>query len=162
MGIETELSLSLAPELAVRLVKHPLLTDSRPVRQRVVHTYYDTPDQRLRREHVIVGYRKQGSAWLSSVVRVGLAGNSPGANGEREIAGAPGDLDFSHVADGSLRTLLESVREDLKPAFTTRFSRSAWMLEPRDGVRIELALDRGWIEAAGRRQAICEVGLELR
>ena len=26
MGIETELGLSLAPELAVRLVKHPLLT----------------------------------------------------------------------------------------------------------------------------------------
>lgn len=72
MNIETELSLSLAPKLAGRLIKHPLLTDSRPVRQRVVHTYYDTPDQRLRRERVIVGYRKQGSAWISSVGRVGL------------------------------------------------------------------------------------------
>ena len=162
MGIETELNLSLAPELAVRLLRHPLLTESKPVRRRVVHTYYDTPDQRLRRERVVVGYRKQGSAWLSSVGRVGLPDDSPGANGEREIAGAPGDLDFSHVVDGSLRPLLESVREDLKPAFTTRFTRSAWMLEPRDGVRIELALDRGWIEAEGRRQAICEVGLELR
>jgi triphosphatase len=53
------------------------------------------------------------------------------------------------------------LREELRPAFTTSFTRSAWLLEPRDGVRIELALDRGWIEAEGRRQPICEVGLEL-
>jgi hypothetical protein len=27
--------------------------------------------------------------------------------------------------------------------------RHTWLLEPRAGVRIELALDRGWIEAQG-------------
>lgn len=162
MNIETELNLSLAPELAVQLLKHPLLTESKPVCQRVVHTYYDTPDQRLRRERVIAGYRKDGSAWVPSVGRLGLPDARPGVNGEKKNAGALGDHDFSRVADGSLRPLLESVRDDLKPAFTTRFTRRAWTLEPRDGVRIDLALDRGWIEAAGRRQAICEVGLELR
>lgn len=49
MGVENELNLSLTPGVASRLVKHPLLTDAKPIRQRVINTYFDTPDQRLRR-----------------------------------------------------------------------------------------------------------------
>ena len=70
-----------------------------------------------------------------------------GDHREWEVVAAPGDLDFSQVDDRELRQWLESLRDDLRPAFTTSFTRSAWLLEPRDGVRIELALDRGWIEA---------------
>ena len=40
MGIETELSLSLTPVVARRLARYPLLTDDRPVRQRVINTYF--------------------------------------------------------------------------------------------------------------------------
>ncbi|MEF8701909.1 MAG: CHAD domain-containing protein [Candidatus Accumulibacter sp. UW26] len=161
MGVGTELNLSLTPGLAGQLVRHRLLTAAKPIRQRVVKTYYDTPDQRLRRESVVVGYRRSGSAWLSSVRRLALPGGAASGPGEWQGAGAPEDLDFSHVDDSPLRDLLESLRPELQPAFTTTFTRRAWLLEPRDGVRIGLALDRGWIEAGGRRQEICEVGLEL-
>ncbi len=161
MGIATELNLSLTPGVASRLARHPLLTDAKPIRQRVINTYYDTPDQRLRSERVIVRSRQKGATWLSSVRRVALPASRQGDHREWEVVAAPGDLDFSQVDDRELRQWLESLRDDLRPAFTTSFTRSAWLLEPRDGVRIELALDRGWIEAEGRRQAICEVGLEL-
>jgi len=162
MGIETELSLSLTPGVASRLARHPLLTDARPVRQRLINTYYDTPDLRLQRERVVVHYRKKGATWLSSVGRVASSTSRAAGYGEWEIAGEPGgELDFSQVSDSALRDWLDSLRQELRPAFTTSFTRSAWLLEPRDGVRIELALDRGWIEAEGRRQPICELGLEL-
>lgn len=161
MCCEKELNLSLTPRVANQLVKHPLLADVTPIRQRVLNTYYDTPDQRLRHERVVVRYGKTGSTWLSSVRRVALDESGYPGNAGWESVAAPGDLDFSHVDDSSLRQWLDSLREELRPAFTTSFTRRAWLLEPREGVRIELALDRGWIEAQGRRQAICEVGLEL-
>jgi len=161
MNLDHELNLSLTPGVAGRLAKHSLLSEAAPTRQRVVSTYFDTPDQRLRRERVVVGYRKSGSEWLSSVRRCGRPLHRQAKTAEWEAASEPGELDFSHVEDESLRAWLESLRDELQPAFTTSFTRSAWLLEPRDGVRIELSLDRGWIEAAGRRQPICEVELDL-
>ena len=161
MAIETELSLSLTPGVASRLAKHPLLTAAKPIRQRVVNTYYDTADQRLRRERVIVRHGRLGATALSSIRREAPSQGRQAGHGEWELVGTPGELDFSQVKDGTLRHLLESVRAELRPAFTTSFTRSAWLLAPREDVRIELALDRGWIEAEGRRQAICEIRLEL-
>jgi len=161
MGIETALNLSLRPAVASRLAKHPLLSDAKPIRQRVTNTYYDTADQRLRGERVVVRQDRKGSNWLSSVHRMPLPDGRQRPGSAWETKAAPGPLDFSHVDDDALRAWLESLRDELRPAFTTRCTRSAWLLEPRAGVRIELALERGWIEAQGRRQAICEVGLEL-
>jgi len=161
MVTATELNLSLTPGVASRLARHPLLTDAKPTRQRVINTYYDTPDQRLRRERVVVRHGRKGATWLSSVRRVPAPEKRLPGQGEWETSGHPDELDFSHVEDGSLRQWLESLRDDLRPAFRTQFTRSAWVVEPRDGVRIELALDQGWIEAEGRRQPICELGLEL-
>jgi inorganic triphosphatase YgiF len=60
MGIETELNLSLTPGVASRLPRHPLLTDAKPMREKVTKTYYDTPDQRLQRERVVVELPQAG------------------------------------------------------------------------------------------------------
>lgn len=161
MRFDKELNLSLTPRGARQLVKHPLLTGVTPIRQRVSNTYYDTADQRLRHERVVVGFGKTGSAWLSSVQRLAPYESRHCRNGGWQSVAAAGELDFSHVDDSRLRHWLETLRGELRPAFTTCFTRSAWLIEPRQGVRIELALDRGWIEAQGRRQPICEVALEL-
>lgn len=103
MGIATELNLSLTPGVASRLARHPLLTDAKPIRQRVINTYYDTPDQRLRSERVIVRSRQKGATWLSSVRRVALPASRQGDHREWEVVAAPGDLDFSQVDDRELR-----------------------------------------------------------
>jgi len=159
--MENELKLSLKPGVASRLVKHHLLTQSLPIHRTIRRTYFDTPDLRLQRERVVVRQWQDGGRRLSSVSLPANPGPARGKHYEWEVAGAPGALDFSVVDDEGLRAWLESMQGELRPAFTTRFTRRAWLVQPRIGVRIEVALDRGWIEAQGRREPICELGVEL-
>lgn len=161
MALETEIKLSLPPRAAARLAAHPLLAGIKPLRQRLLNTYYDTPDLRLQRERIAVRYRKKGWQWLLTVKCAAPSAGGLARRNEWEVPGLPGEFDFSHVDDKKLRHRLESLRHELTPAFTTDFTRNAWLLEPEPGVRIELALDRGKIAALDRREAICEVELEL-
>ncbi|MBN9422062.1 MAG: hypothetical protein BGO63_01375 [Candidatus Accumulibacter sp. 66-26] len=164
MALETEIKLSLPPRAAGKLAGHPLLAGVPALRQRLLNTYYDTPELRLQRERVAVRYRRKGRDWLLTVKCAAPAVGGLAQRNEWEVPAHPGEsgeFDFSHVDDARLRALLEELRPQLTPAFTTDFTRSAWIVEPRPGVRIELALDRGHIAAAGRRAPICEVELEL-
>jgi len=167
MVIQTELCLSLTPGVANRLARHPLLSDSTPVRERIVDLCYDTPDLRLRREQVLVLCRKIGARCLAFVSKAGLtdfAAAKYACPAHWEIAreaGEPARFDFSPVTERRLRQWLQSLHADLQVTFTTSFTRNAWLLRPHEGVRIELMLDRGWIICLGRRQALCEIGLKL-
>ncbi len=161
MGTETEIKLSLSARAASQLAKQAMLNNLAPARQLLINTYYDTPDNCLRRERVVVRHRQKGRQCLltvktAPVLTAGLAQRS-----EWEVPSRSGEFDFAHVDSQRVRTLLESLRDQLRPAFTTHFRRHSWLLEPRAGVRIELALDRGWIEARAQRQTIREVELEL-
>lgn len=161
MAIETEIKLSLPARAAARLARHPLLAGSKPLRQRLLNTYYDTPDLRLQRERIAVRYRKKGWQWLLTVKCAAPSAGGLARRNEWEVPGLPGEFDFSHVDDKKLRRRLEALRAELVPSFTTDFMRKAWIIEPQAGVRIELALDRGRIEAKGRQAPICEIELEL-
>ena len=161
MAVETEIKLSLPPRAAARLARHPLLAGSKPLRQRLLNTYYDTPDLHLQRERIAVRYRRKGRQWLLTVKSAAPSAGGLARRNEWEVPGLPGEFDFSHVDDKKLRHLLEALRPELVPAFTTDFTRNAWIVEAQAGVRIELALDRGRIEADGRQAPICEVELEL-
>lgn len=161
MALETEIKLSLPPRAAARLAAHPLLAGVKPLRQRLLNTYYDTADLRLQRERIAVRYRKKGWQWLLTVKCAAPSAGGLARRNEWEVPGLPGEFDFSHVDNAKLRHLLESLRSELVPAFTTDFMRNAWIIEPQAGVRIELALDRGRIEANGRHAPICELELEL-
>lgn len=161
MAIETEIKLSLPPRAASRLKAHPLLAGIVPLRQRLLNTYYDTADLRLQRERIAVRYRKKGWEWLLTVKCAAPSAGGLARRNEWEVAGLPGEFDFSHVDNARLRHRLEALRHELAPVFATDFTRTAWLLEPQPGVRIELALDRGKIQAGVRHAALCEVELEL-
>jgi inorganic triphosphatase YgiF len=165
VAIETEIKLSLSARAASKLAALPLLLGHTPLQQKLLNTYYDTPDLRLQQERVAVRYRQKGGQWLLTVKRAAPSVGGLARRSEWEIAGQPGDFDFSHVDDKKLRHHLESLREVLSAVFTTHFTRTAWIIEPHAGSRIELALDRGWIEAPGvdapQRLQICEIELEL-
>jgi len=64
MALETEIKLSVPASSARRLPTHPLLADAKPYRQKLVSTYYDTPDRRLQAKRVAVRYRQKGAEWL--------------------------------------------------------------------------------------------------
>ena len=161
MAVEIEIKLSLPARAAPRLARHPLLAGIKPLRQQLINTYYDTPDLRLQNERIAVRYRKKGWQWLLTVKCATPSAGGLAQRNEWEVPGLPGEFDFSHVDDKKLRHLLESLRTQLIPVFTTDFIRNAWQIEQQTGTRIELALDRGRIEANGRHEPICEVELEL-
>lgn len=165
VATETEIKLALSPRAARKLAALPLLAGQVPLCQKLLNTYYDTPGLRLQQQYVAVRYRKKGGEWLLTVKRAAASVGGLAKRSEWEVAGLPGDFDFSHVDERKLRRSLESLRSELTAVFTTHFTRTAWIVEPQAGVRIELALDRGWIEAPGvgapRRLPICEIELEL-
>ncbi|EXI64452.1 MAG: hypothetical protein AW08_03699 [Candidatus Accumulibacter adjunctus] len=161
MATETEIKLSLSAAAAQRLLELPLLAASERSTKLLRNTYYDTADRRLQRERIVVRYRQHGRQWLLGVKTAPPLAAGLAQRGEWEAPGRAGEFDFAHVDDVAVRELLESLRDELQPVFTTRFRREAHVLAPRSGVRIEVALDRGRIEAAGRRQSIREVEIEL-
>jgi CRP-like cAMP-binding protein len=161
MALETEIKLSLPANAARRVPAHRLLADSKPIRQKLINTYYDTPDQALQRKRLAVRYRQKGDVWLLTVKSDAPSPGGLAQRSEWEAPGQPGEFDFSHVDNPKLRRFLEAATPDLVPVFTTDFTRSFWLLTPQEGTRIELALDRGKIVAGERQETICEVELEL-
>jgi triphosphatase len=162
MALETEIKLSLPASAARRLSAHALLADSKPLRQKLVNTYYDTPDRRLQRKRIAVRYRQKGTEWLLTVKSEAPSPGGLAQRNEWEAPGQPGDFDFAHVDNPKLRRFLESATPELTAVFTTDFTRNFWVADvPQEGTRIEVALDRGTIVAGERQEPICEVELEL-
>ena len=161
MALETEIKLSLTAGAARRLPAHRLLADSKPLRQKLANTYYDTPDRRLQGKKLAVRYRQKGTDWLLTVKSDAPSPGGLAQRGEWEVPSEPGTFDFSHVDNPKIRRFLESVISELVPIFTTDFTRSYWVLTPQEGTRVEVALDRGKIVAGERQENLCEVELEL-
>lgn len=161
MDIRSELCLSLTPGVAGRLAKHLLLSEVAPVCEEVIESCYDTQDFRLQRAHVRLLCRKKGAVWLASLGRVVGGRDDEVVFAEWAAAVEPAHLDFSLVGDGRTREWLESLRDDLRPVLSRSATRNVWLLERHAGVRVELALDRGWMVHADRRQATCEIALRL-
>jgi adenylate cyclase len=74
-----------------------------------------------------------------------------------------GQFDFSAVDDAEVRRRLEGYAQHarLAPVFETNLLRTTWRIEPRAGVALLLAFDRGWTAAAGRHEALSEVEIEI-
>lgn len=161
MGTETELKLAIAPGAARRLAAHPALATAPSSRYRLRNTYFDTPELTLRDRRIALRFRQRGRDWLLTVKSAEPASGGLAQRREWEYPAIPDSFDFAPVDDPALRDLLDECRPRLQAAFTTDFTRQAWMLEPRPGCRIEVALDQGWITADGRRERLCELELEL-
>ena len=168
MSMEIELKLRLPPAQSRHVMTHPVLSEYTPQKYRLFNTYFDTPDFALRKCGIVLRLRRKGlTVWLMTV-----KGGDSGAGGlaqrsEWEAPTQPGVFDFSIVTDAALREFLESHQSELRPVFSTDFTRTAWLLK-RDGAAIEMVLDRGKIstlavagEAAPMSLPLCEVELEL-
>ncbi|NVO07667.1 MAG: CHAD domain-containing protein, partial [Rhodoferax sp.] len=126
-------------------------------------TYYDTPDQALRRQSMALRVRQVGEAqWLQTLKTGGAAGGALSQRGEWEAPVPDGRLSRAMLAatpwaewdaDGALFAALQ-------PLFTTRFERLSWVLELA-GSRVEVALDLGQVEIDGHSTPLCELEIEL-
>lgn len=160
--METELKLSLsAPDLP-RLLAHPLLAQAGHT-QRLLNTYFDTPDLALQQRRMAVRERLAGAQWLLTVKTAGQSQNGLSRRQEWEGPTTPGALQFDTlVDDAALATELLAMRPRLKALFCTDFQRERWVIA-HEGAQIEVALDQGRIHVPGTdlSEPLLEVELEL-
>ena len=160
--METELKLSLsAPDLP-RLLAHPLLAQGCST-QRLLNTYFDTPDLALQQRRMAVRERLAGDQWLLTVKTAGQSQNGLSRRQEWEAPTTPGALQFDTLIDDTaLATELMAMRPHLKALFCTDFERQRWVIT-HDGAQIEVALDQGLIHVPGTdlSEPLLELELEL-
>src|ERR1017187_6139624 len=163
MTDEVELKLALPEAAQPLLLRHPLLNEATARhRDQLLNIYYDTPGLDLHRRGIALRLRRQGKRWLQTVKCAGTGGGGLTARPEWETPYG-GRFDFAGIDDETVRRWLERGKgsDRLLPLFATSFRRATWGFETADGAAILLMLDRGWIAAAGRREAISEVEIEL-
>ena len=160
--METELKLSLsAPELP-RLLTHPLLAQAGDT-QRLLNTYFDTPDLALQQRRMAVRERLAGEQWLLTVKTAGQSQNGLSRRQEWEGPTTPGALQFDTlVDDAALAQDLMTLRPNLRALFCTDFERQRWVIAYA-GAQIEVALDQGSIHVPGTTlsEPLLELELEL-
>lgn len=160
--METELKLSLsAPDLP-RLLAHPLLATSAGT-QRLLNTYFDTPDLALQQRRMAVRERLAGNRWLLTVKTAGQSQNGLSRRQEWEAPTTPGALQFDTLVDDTpLATELMAMKPRLEALFCTDFERQRWVVTHADA-QIEVALDQGRIHVPGTdlSEPLLELELEL-
>jgi inorganic triphosphatase YgiF len=167
MEQEIELKLSVPPDAAVRLWRTNALAAfprSKPVTRRLYSAYYDTPARDLVKRGVALRLRREGKRWIQT-----LKGGGPAASGlhlrnEIDTEVAAQLVSFPALIEAGLADLVEDpdFRASLGVVFTTDFTRVSAEIETAQGERVEISLDRGEIASGERRQALCEIELELK
>lgn len=160
--METELKLGLSAADLPRLLAHPLLTQAGDT-QRLLNTYFDTPELALQQRRMAVRERLAGDQWLLTVKTAGHSQNGLSRRQEWEGPTTPGALQFDTlVDDAALAQDLMTLRPDLRALFCTDFERQRWVIS-HDGARIEVAIDQGRIHVPGTdlSEPLLELELEL-
>jgi len=162
MAHEIELKLALPKSAHAAFGRQPLLRNAADRQSvKLFNIYYDTPDLALRERGIALRLRREGERWLQTVkcaseTRAGLSFRP-----EWETP-YHGHFDFSPIDDAAVADWLgkKRIRERLLPVFETNFQRTLWRVETTNA-RLAVMLDKGWIVAAGRRESISEVEIEL-
>lgn len=160
--METELKLSLSEPDLQRLLNHPLLAATGST-QRLLNTYFDTPDLSLQHRRMALRERLAGDQWLLTVKTAGRSENGLSRRQEWEALTTPGALQFDTlIDDAALAAELMAMRPHLKALFCTDFERQRWVVTHADA-QIEVALDQGRIHVPGTdlSEPLLELELEL-
>lgn len=159
---EVELKFAVSAADVKRLRGLPLLRGAKARRERLVSTYFDTPDFAVLRAGFGLRVRRVGRRRIVTLKSAGAA--SAGLHTRREIERpfvARRSL-YDQIPDARFRARIgESVGALLEPLFVTDIQRSSW--EIRLGrARLEVALDEGSICAGERCVPLREIEIELK
>lgn len=160
--METELKLCLTEADLPRLLTHPLLAAGARS-QRLLNTYFDTPNLALQQRRMAVRERLAGDQWLLTVKTAGQSTHGLSRRQEWEAPTTPGALQFDTLVDDTtLAAELMAMKPHLRALFCTDFERQRWVIH-HAGARIEVALDQGHIHVAGTdlSESLLELELEL-
>ncbi|WP_165492687.1 CYTH and CHAD domain-containing protein [Lichenihabitans psoromatis] len=159
---EYELKFSIAPDAVPALTSHPTfaLGRSAPTSATLVSTYFDTPDQTLRRHDLTLRIRDKNGAKVETVKQTNA---STLDRGEWEFQTDDIVPSLERLQETPLGALMHEVdlKDRIAPVFTVTVERTTKMLRWGDS-DIEVAIDRGEVEADGRHIPISEIELELK
>ena len=163
-SVETELKLALSPSVAETVFSLPVFAQRRagkPKSQRLVSTYYDTPEKDLARRGVSLRVRRADEKRIQTVKSAGDSGVA-NSRGEWEWPIESDKPDLARLKDEPIANLLADISEDrLEPVVVTDVIRTTQNLDV-DGDVVEAALDLGSIVVGKVKQDIRELKLELR
>ena len=156
--MEVELKLQIAPDAVEAFASSDLLVGE-PKQLQLQATYFDTPEQILRKHGFSLRIRRENDKLIQT-----LKGTSKSAVGlfarpewEQVIPSETLVIDDTTP----LTMLLGDAVRQLTPAFRVQVERRTWLLADGDDA-VEVALDAGEIVATDRRAPICELELELK
>jgi inorganic triphosphatase YgiF len=159
--LEVELKLEIDAADAGRVVDAPGLAGLAGETHDLLSTYFDTPDEDLRRRGYGLRIRRSGRKRIQTVKAEGEAAAGLFVRPEWECE-VKGDRPVLDARAGPLAELFApDVLATLAPLFETRVTRTVFTLVI-EGAAIELALDVGEAVAGPRRAALSEVELELK
>lgn len=163
MPKEIELKLSV-PANCIQYLHHLPLLDalsiSKPTKQRLHTSYYDTPDLALKHQHCALRLRRIGKNWVQTIKTEGRVASGLHERDEWEIAVTTNQPDFTQLSDPKLIKLL--THSNLKQIFITEFTRHTRILRMSDGSQIEFCLDHGKISVDHAKESFAEIELELK
>ncbi|TAK84909.1 MAG: CYTH and CHAD domain-containing protein [Aquabacterium sp.] len=137
-----------------------------PPRTRLQAIYFDTADRQLAAAGIALRLRKEGRRWVQTLKAGGpnalqrlehnvevtvAAGLRPGVDPARHAGTPAGEL---------LSATLAAAGQPLQETFATDIWRRTRQVRTRLGT-LEIALDDGWITAAGHKLAVHELEIEL-
>lgn len=166
---ELELKLRVAPEALPRLRRSRILqrlqSGARST-ERLIATYYDTPDECLRRMGISLRLRDEDGVLVQAIKRKRRNGGAALARDEYETplrdAGEWPRRAPDKETDAAIRKAHKRGR--LQPQFVIDVRRSSQEIVSADGARIEFALDLGEVrgpDPASAPQPFAEMELEL-
>lgn len=163
---EIELKLACEPDALERLRRAAPISEAaqgRSRKQSLETVYYDTPDRALLQRRAALRVRSQGQSFTQTLKTEESTGGI--RRGEWNVPVGSILPDLAALADTEAAGLLEGTADRLAPLFATRMERTTRQLTVEtDGAAgdIEIAFDRGSIEAGEGRAPISEVELELK
>jgi inorganic triphosphatase YgiF len=160
--VEVELKLALDPADVKRLRKARPLGRARPRVTRMDGIYLDTPHCELAQNGMALRLRTDGKRWMQCLKAGHSATGGLHSRGEWEFEQDQRCIDLALFRDTPLAGLkdTDTLHERLHGAFRVTFDRATWELSPREGSRLEVALDTGHVAGADRAEPICEVEIE--
>jgi inorganic triphosphatase YgiF len=165
MHNEIELKLEASPKMLRLLESKPWfrgLGNGLTRRETLVSVYFDTAKFKLRDNAVSLRVRHIGKKRLQTIKAESHGIGGPFSRKEWEVEITDDKPDLKFARDTALEPLVtNSLERKLKPVFETNLRRLTVLINS-GGSQIELAIDRGTIEAGKRSVRINEIELELK
>jgi inorganic triphosphatase YgiF len=162
-AIPTEIELKLAaratdlPELKRALIAMASVS----AQEKLISTYYDTPDRALKQRGLTLRVREQNGHYTQTI-KTGDPSGDLLSRGEWEVPVA-GNRPDPNAADSEAH-LPNDAAGNLQPLLVTTVTRAVFEIEPVPGTKVEAAVDEGEVRLVDKEKAepIGEIELELK